>query len=153
MFYSDRLFIRKMFLLAGDFSLFFLALFLALSVRQIRIVEEGYYQKNLKVFLPIFVISVLVYFLFDLYNVRMLRSIYRSIYFLFIAVLANMLIATAFLYAFYQNAEITPKTVLFLYGVLVFLLTTSWRFLYHDLFFANKKYLKRIIIIGGGRKE
>lgn len=153
MFYSDRLFIRKMFLLAGDFSLFFLALFLALSVRQIRIVEEGYYQKNLKVFLPIFVISVLVYFLFDLYNVRMLRSIYRSIYFLFIAVLANMLLATAFLYAFYQNAEITPKTVLFLYGVLVFLLTTSWRFLYHDLFFANKKYLKRIIIIGGEEKN
>lgn len=149
MFYNDRLFIRKIFLLAGDVSLFFLSLFLALSVRQMKIVEMEYYQANLKVFLPIFVFSAVVYFLFDLYNIKMLQRVYRSVYFLFLAVLTNMLLAVTLLYAFYSQAEVTPKTVLFLYGIFVFLLTVVWRFLYYDFIFTNTRYLKRVILIGG----
>ena len=149
MFYSDRLFIRKIFLLAGDFLLFFFSLFLALSARQAKIVSPEYYQLNLKVFLPIFILSIIVYFLFDLYNIRVLENIYRSVYYLFIAVVTNMLLATAMLYLFYQDEQATPKTVLLLYGILVFLLTVVWRFLYHDLFFTNIKYQKRVLLIGG----
>jgi len=153
MFYSDRLLMRKMVLLAGDVGLFFFSLFLALSIRQIRVVELGYYQSNLQVFWPIFVMSVVVYFLFDLYNIKMLQKIYRSVYFLFLAVIINVLLAVSFWYIFYPKAEITPKTVLFLWGSLVFLLTVVWRFLYHDLFFNNARYQKRIVIVGGDEQS
>ena len=149
MFFSDRLFIRKIFLLAGDFLLCFFSLFLALSVRQTKIVDWDYYLLNVHVFLPIFLISLVIYILFDLYSIRMLERIYRSVYFLFLAVILNTLLATAFLYLFYQNGALTPKTVLLLYATLLFLLTMVWRFLYYDLFFTNRKYQKKALLIGG----
>jgi exopolysaccharide biosynthesis polyprenyl glycosylphosphotransferase len=149
MFYSDRLFIRKIFLLAGDFLILVLALFLALSVRQIKVVDSAYFWMTVKVFLPVFLSSIVIYFLFDLYNIRMIRRIYRSIYFLILAVGFNLVLTIAFFYAFQQNSEITPKTILILHSILVFLLTTAWRFTYHDLFFLSDKYLKKVVIIGG----
>ncbi|MDP1833944.1 MAG: sugar transferase [Candidatus Moranbacteria bacterium] len=149
MFYSDRLLMRKIILLAGDVALFFFALFLALSIRQVRVVSADYYQINLQVFWPIFAMSVVIYFLFDLYNIKMLQKIYRSVYFLFLAVATNILLAVSFWYVFYSETEVTPKTGLLLYGALVFLLTVVWRFLYHDLFFNNSRYQKRIVIVGG----
>ncbi len=79
----------------------------------------------------------------------MLESIYRSVYWLFIAVVLNTLLATAILYLFYQNNDITPKTVLVFYGIAVFLLSVVWRFLSYELFFSNVRYQKRVLLIGG----
>lgn len=151
MLFSDRLFIRKIFLLAGDLGLMFFSLFLALSVRGLWVVSFNYYLVNLKVFLPIFFVSSVVYVLFDLYGLRMLQKIYRLVYYLFMATIANLVLATVYLYIFQARSEISPKTVLVLYILLVFFLTVVWRFLYNDLFFTSRKYLKKTIIVSDGK--
>ncbi len=151
MFFSDRLFMRKIFLLCGDFGLMFFSLFLALSTRMFKVVSFDYYLANLLVFWPIFFCSLIVYIFFNLYSLRLLQTIYQLVYYLFLAVIFNLVLATVYLYFFQARSEISPKTVLALYGVLLFSLTVVWRFLYYDFFFTSKKYLRRVLIVNSGQ--
>jgi exopolysaccharide biosynthesis polyprenyl glycosylphosphotransferase len=150
MIFNDRLFIRKLFLAAGDFALCFVALFMAISIRQGSIVGLDQYQMNLAGFLPVFVASIVVYLLFDLYSIKVLENAFRTTYFLAIAVFADMLLAIAFFYVSGQGADVTPKIVLILYSLFALFLTAGWRTLYHRFFFANTRYQKRALIVGDG---
>lgn len=148
MFYNDRLFYRKVLLCLGDLVILLGSLFISLSVRQMKIVPPEEFRLHLYLFLPVFLISIIVFFLFDLYNLKILKNIYRTTYLLFLAILLNSLLAISFLYIFTQFFSLTPKTILFLFVFFNFFLTLVWRFLYYDLFFAHYRYTKKVLLIG-----
>lgn len=153
MLYSDRVFQKKVILVLGDVGIFFLSLVLALSMRQQRFVSADQFFGHLNLFVPIFVVSLGVYFLFDLYNLRVLKSISRLTYLLIAASIANSVIATSFLYVFSIFSPYSPRTVLLLFTILVFFLTLAWRFMFWDIFFAGFRYVRRVIIVGADRVE
>lgn len=102
MFYNDRLFYRKILLCLGDLIILLGALYISLSIRQLKLVPLEEYRIHLSLFLPVFLVSIIVFFLFDLYNLRILKNIYRTTYLLFLAILLNALLAISFLYIFTQ---------------------------------------------------
>lgn len=148
MFTSDRLFYRKIFLCSGDLAIMLGSLFLALSVRKLELATPEEFRLHLSLFLPVFFLFLIIFFLFDLYNLKVLKNIYRTTYSLFLAVTLGALLSISLLYVFTQFFSLTPKTILFLFIFFDFFLTLVWRFLYHDLFFARYRYSKKIILIG-----
>lgn len=148
MFYNDRLFYRKVLLCLGDLAILLGSLFIALSVRKLELVSMAEFRLHLSLFLPVFFLSIIVFFLFDLYNLKILKNIYRTTYLLFLAVLLNALLSISFLYIFTQFFSLTPKTILFLFVFFNFFLTLVWRFVYYDLFFARYRYTKKVLLIG-----
>ncbi len=145
---NDRLFYRKIILGLGDLAILLGSLFIALSVRKLQLVSMAEYKIHLPVFLPVFLFSIIVFFLFDLYNLKVLKNINRTTYLLFLAVLLNSILAVNFLYLFTQFFSLTPKTILMLFVFFNFFLTLVWRFLYYDFFFSRYHYTKKILLIG-----
>lgn len=148
MFYNDRLLRKKLLLFLGDMSLLFLSLYGALSVRGLSLAGYERFNHHLALFLPVIFFSLVVYFLFDLYSLRVLKNIYRLFYLFTGAVLFNSLMASSLLYILGYFSSLAPKTVLVLYLGFSWALGIVWRFLFYDWFFSRAKYFKRVIIIG-----
>lgn len=148
MLYNDRLFHKKIVLCLGDVVIFFIALFMSLSVRQLHVVRWEQFQLHLPVFAPLWLIFLVIFFLFDLYHLGVLKNIYRLVYTLFLAMLVNGIVATTFFYTISYFSSVTPKTVLFLFVLFDFLFTLVWRLLFYDFFFANVRYIKKVLVVG-----
>lgn len=115
------------FLLIGDIALFVLSLFLALTVRNLTLPSGGYFLEHLVLFLPIFAISVVVFFIGGLYEkqTRLVRSVMGGR--IFTAQAANTVIAA--LLFFFLPFALAPKTILALYLVISVIVISVWRFL------------------------
>jgi lipopolysaccharide/colanic/teichoic acid biosynthesis glycosyltransferase len=136
-------------LLLGDVACFFLALFLALSLRNIEIPTADLYFYHLYPFSILFGLSLIVFFTAGLYekHTRLFQS--RLPMLLFNAQMANALIAVVFFY-FIPIFGINPKTILFLYLVTSFALIYVWRLYGRKLFTIRRK--QKAILIGVGEE-
>lgn len=114
------------YLLLGDIVLLVLSLFLALTVRNLAIPSGGYFLEHLLLFLPIFAISVVVFFIGGLYEkqTRLVRSVMGGR--IFTAQAANTVIAA--LLFFFLPFDLAPKTILALYLVISVIIISLWRF-------------------------
>jgi exopolysaccharide biosynthesis polyprenyl glycosylphosphotransferase len=148
MFNHDRLLYRKLILCFGDLAVLSGSLFIALSLRKLQLITLAEFRPHLPIFLPIFFLSIIIFFLFDLYSIKVLKNISHTTYLLFLAVSLNTLLSISFLYIFIQFFALTPKTVLLLFAFFDFFLTLVWRFLFFDLFFSRYHHPKKVLLIG-----
>jgi lipopolysaccharide/colanic/teichoic acid biosynthesis glycosyltransferase len=113
------------FLLAGDFFLFVFSLWLALAVRVLHVPRWGHFLENFIAFIPVFGISLFVFFIAGLYEkqTRLVKRKMRSR--ILNAQVANTIIAAIIFFLF--PLVIEPKTILILYLVISVVLIQGWR--------------------------
>ena len=142
---NDRLIFRKLFLFFGDACMLLLSLYLALILRQLSFLDWKNVVPVFDVFVPIFLLLLATFFLFDLYNLRSIRNFYRTIYLIYLALIFSSLFITILLYV--SPKEVTPKTVLFLFDIFALFLLSAWRFLYKK-YSSNLRYIRKVAVIG-----
>src|SRR3989338_7905670 len=134
-------------LLLGDFSAFVLALWLSLLIRGLEVPSKGLFLTHLLPFSLLFVLWILVFYIAGLYEKHtvILKSKLPSI--LANTKVANSVLAVIFFY-FIPFFGITPKTILFIYLFVSFVLILSWRI--YGYFIIGHGYPTSAILIGSG---
>lgn len=136
-------------LLAGDVAAFILSLWLTLLIRYAVKPEKATFLDHLAPFSVLFLVWLLVFFIFGLYDKQSVVFKSRVPVLLTQAQVANMLIATAFFY-FIPWYGISPKTTLFLYLLVSLGLILLWRI--YGYFIIVPRSRERAILIGRGRE-
>lgn len=122
------------------------SLWLALAVRNLEIPENAYYLGHLTAFIPVFCLSVLIFFIAGLYE-RQARLVKRILGVRIMgAQLATTLLAAVLF--FLLPFEIAPKTILAIYLAISVALASVWRFFIAPyLSFAEREHA---ILVGSG---
>jgi exopolysaccharide biosynthesis polyprenyl glycosylphosphotransferase len=137
------------FLLAGDLVFFLISLWLALYFRTFEAPSEGLFLTHLVPFSFLFFVWVAVFYIAGLYEKHtvLLRSKLPER-------LANTLVINAVLgvvfFYFMPFLGITPKTVLFIYLVVSFILIATWRM--YGYFYIGERRPEKAILIGSGEE-
>lgn len=134
-------------LLLGDMAVFFLSLWLALFLRHGETPSSGLFYIHLEPFLVIFALFVLVFFIAGLYEKHTLILKSKLPIRIFNAQVVNIAIAIGFFYNI-PYFGITPKTNLFFYLVISFVLILMWRLYGYRMMGSGKK--QKGILIGSG---
>ncbi|MDB5236974.1 MAG: putative colanic acid biosysnthesis UDP-glucose lipid carrier transferase [Parcubacteria group bacterium] len=113
-------------LLLGDLLLLVFSLYLALTLRNFALPTQSYFLKLLVAFLPVFTISLIVFFISGLYEkqTRLVRSVMGGR--VLTAQIANTVIAAVLF--FFLPFSIAPKTILALYLASSVVAISVWRF-------------------------
>ena len=129
--------IKKAFLFLVDASILVLALYIALNLRYFNLPENIMWDKHLKLFVPIFVIWLLVFYINSLYDFRKFINQGKLIANVNRSVLLSFLVSIVFLYLV-PNGELSPKTNLIIFSAVVYIFFLLWRLGFSIL---NRKYL------------
>ena len=112
-------------LLIGDFISFAFSLWVALFFRNLATPEAGYFAANLGPFIPVFLLSLAVFYVAGLYE-KQTRIVKRSMgERIATAQVANVLLAALFF--FLLPLSIAPKTILAIYLAVSVAIITLWR--------------------------
>jgi exopolysaccharide biosynthesis polyprenyl glycosylphosphotransferase len=93
----------------------------------------------------LFAIWLVVFFVFDLYNLRRINPNPRNIGLLLSSMITNILLGVVFFYIFAING-ISPKTNLLIIGFFSFVLLIAWRRLFYHLF--TVRFTRTIATVG-----
>jgi exopolysaccharide biosynthesis polyprenyl glycosylphosphotransferase len=96
-------------------------------------------------FVWLFLVWLIIFFIFDLYNLRRINPNPRNIGLLLSSMSINVLVGIIFFY-FFSRSGITPKTNLALVGLFSLLLLIAWRRLFYHLF--TVRFTRSIATIG-----
>jgi len=143
---GKRFYSRKLLLLAGDALLLFVALFVSLRLR-------SFFTDNPLVafhihawaFAGVFFVWLLMFYWFDLYNLRKIRSLAFNLSTFLIVLPINTLLA-AIIFYFFEAQHLSPKTLLVFLALVTYLILVGWRYLYARFFLTNVR--TRVAIIG-----
>jgi lipopolysaccharide/colanic/teichoic acid biosynthesis glycosyltransferase len=113
-------------LLIGDFCLLAASLWLALIIRNLSLPSLGYFTANALPFLPMFLLSLLVFYVAGLYE-KQTRPI-RSVMGVRILGAQGATVAIAAVLFFILPLSIAPKTILALYLAVSIIAESAWRF-------------------------
>ncbi len=133
--------------LIGDLIILSLSLWLTLFLRTGNLPSQSNWLDHLGPFLPIFIVWVVVFFIFDLYRRPTFIMGRRMTGSLLTAQLVNTVIAIIFFY-FIPYFGITPKTTLFIYLLVSFGLLWLWRRL-SNRFLARRRREKLLFLCAG----
>jgi len=136
-------------LLVGDFFFFLVSLWLALFLRNLEIPSRELFSIHLLPFSLLFVVWILVFYIAGLYekHTAILKSRLPNI--LASTQLTNSALAVMFFY-FIPFFGITPKTILFIYLFVSFVLILSWRL--YGYFIIGRGHPNNAILIGSGNE-
>ena len=140
---------KQFFLLLIDVILLIISLRTALILRYLSIPNIEIWQQNLKFFIPVFVLWILIFYINSLYDFRKIINQNKLFEQSVKSVLIAFLISIIFFYII-QSPTINPKTILLIFAVIYYLLFLTWRLLFLLL---NKKYLSTINIAIIGYNE
>lgn len=134
-------------LLVGDFFFFWVSLWLTLLLRNLEIPSKAIFFVHFLPFGLLFVVWILVFYIAGLYEKHtvILKSKLPNV--LASAQLVNSVLAVVFFY-FIPLFGITPKTILFIYLFVSFVLILSWRV--YGYFVVGRGYPSNAILIGSG---
>ena len=139
--------LKQLIVLLGDVFLFYGALVLTLLIRY------GYpewiksFGAHLKPFSWILIIWICVFYLADLYQVKILKKDVTLMGNLFGAVIIATILSVILFYVLAPVSKLTPKTNLLIFGVIFGLISYLWRLLLANfLLFSGWRY--RLLIIG-----
>lgn len=138
--------IKTIIIFLGDLALLYGALLLALAFRYGAENFRGPASAHLIPFSLLFVIWLLIFYLFDFYQIRALKSGFELFRNLLTAVLISGLISIAFFYLFTPLFQLTPKTNLLIFSLIFAALDFSWRLLIIR-FFMPRYARRRLLII------
>lgn len=113
-------------LLVGDFLMLVLSLWIALLLRNFSVPSLGYFEANVTPFLPVFLLSLLVFYIAGLYE-KQTRPIRRSMGPRIFGALSATVAIAAILF-FVLPLTIAPKTILILYLGTSVIVESVWRF-------------------------
>ncbi|PIR83287.1 hypothetical protein COU19_01275 [Candidatus Kaiserbacteria bacterium CG10_big_fil_rev_8_21_14_0_10_56_12] len=113
-------------LLVGDFLILALSLWAALTVRNLGFPPYGYFVENLLPFIPMFLLSLAVFYTAGLYE-KQTRPIRRVMGVRILGAQAVTVAITAILF-FILPFNIAPKTILVLYLGISVVAEAAWRF-------------------------
>lgn len=112
-------------LLVGDFCILVASLWSALLLRNLSVPPLGYFEANLVPFLPMFLISLIVFYIAGLYE-KQTRPIQRVMGVRIFGAQAATVAIAAILF-FILPLSIAPKTILVLYLAVSVLAVSAWR--------------------------
>ncbi|MBA3284094.1 MAG: exopolysaccharide biosynthesis polyprenyl glycosylphosphotransferase [Nitrosopumilus sp.] len=135
------------FLFCGDIILFFVSLWITLALRYQALPDTALFLLHVVPFSILFVVWILVLFIAGLYERRTIISKNKLPGTIFKTQLINSSIAVLFFY-FIPTFGITPKTILFVYLIVSFILMVLWRIYGQTLFTSSAK--QRALLIGRG---
>ncbi len=142
---------KKIILLIGDLFVLQLSLILTLIIRYPQPQLNHHWQSHWPLFLPVFIIWLLIFYINDLYNLNW-RVIGQQ--FLKSALSANIIstfIAVIYFY-FKAKPEITPKTNLVIFSLIFFFIFVIWRYLGQKIF-TSLLLQDNIALIGDNNKS
>lgn len=134
-------------LFVGDVLVLYVSLWLSLAIRTLSVPKESLWQQHFVPFTVLIGVWILGFFIAGLYekHTTLLKKRLPSI--ILNTQIANSLIAILFFYLV-PYFGITPKTVLFIFLIVSFLLIVSWRRYGIMLFFIQEQ--QPAILIGSG---
>ncbi len=112
-------------LILGDIFLLFISLWIAVILRYHTLPSAEYYGTILAPFSFVFALWILVFFIAGLYDRSKMFFVHKATGTLFHASIASVFLSVAFFY-FLQSA-VAPKTILFLFSAISFILILVWR--------------------------
>ncbi|MEI6297011.1 MAG: sugar transferase [bacterium] len=136
-------------LLLGDIASFVLALWLGLLVRSLEIPTWASFYDNLIAFSPAFILWVLVFFIFGLYDKYTTNFKRKLPDIIFNVNILNGVIALVIFYLS-SDSNITPKTNLILCLFFSIAITSIWRIYLFDFFRSSK--VGNVLIVGNGKE-
>jgi lipopolysaccharide/colanic/teichoic acid biosynthesis glycosyltransferase len=134
-------------LLMGDFVILGASLWVTLLIRNLAIPAAGYFEKNLVPFLPMFLISLFVFYVAGLYE-KQTRPIRRVMGSRILGAQAATVIIAAVLF-FVLPLSIAPKTILVLYLIVSVAAESVWRFyrMRYEIKFSERT---PVLLVGSG---
>lgn len=137
--------LKRLILVAGDFTVFQLALILTLLLRYGRI-EIATWEMHALPFTTLGFIWLLVFYIVGLYNLKLVKDNLAFFRTFLEGMLANLVIALAFFYLF-PMFGIAPRTNLLLDFALILLLGYAWRLAFNR-YIAPSLFRNRILFVG-----
>ncbi len=122
--------LKKFFLLAGDIAVLYLSLYLTLLLRYQTPPNATLWQSHFSLFTAVFAGWLIVFYISNLYDLRLAVNNARFWQLFGKGLLAAALLAVAFFYFLPQN-NITPKTNLAIYLAVFAVLFALWRQFYN----------------------
>lgn len=134
-------------LVIGDFLILIASLWAALFVRVLHVPSWQYFETNLIPFLPLFFLSLLIFYIAGLYE-KQTRPIHRVMGARIAGAQAATVTISAVLF-FALPLSIAPKTILLLYLVISVIAESAWRFYRSDRELASG-VRTRALLVGSG---
>lgn len=134
-------------LLIGDFVILVGALWAALALRNLAMPTWGYFEPHLVAFLPMFGISLIVFYVAGLYE-KLTRPIRRVMGVRILGAQATTVAIAAILF-FALPFEIAPKTILVLYLAVSVVAVGAWRFYRMQRELATEKRVPAVLVGSG----
>lgn len=135
-------------LILGDFLILIASLWVALAIRNLAIPAPGYFESVLLPFIPVFLVSLIVFYIAGLYEkqTRVVRRVMGER--ILGAQVANSIIAAIIF--FVLPLAIAPKTILLIYLIVSVLAVSVWRFWYMRRGAAAGRAREKALLVGTG---
>jgi lipopolysaccharide/colanic/teichoic acid biosynthesis glycosyltransferase len=130
----------------GDVIALVASLVCMAAIRLSRPTNAPYLHDQIETFLGLFVVWLVVFFIFDLYNVRRVNPNPRNIGQLALAILSSSILSVVYFYMFPTTGS--PKTNLLILAVFSFIILVLWRRMFYLLY--TSRYSQMIAVIGTG---
>jgi exopolysaccharide biosynthesis polyprenyl glycosylphosphotransferase len=139
--------LKQLVVLLGDVFLFYGALILTLVLRYGHPEWIGSFGAHLNPFSWILIVWICIFYLLDLYQVKILKNDVNLIGNLFLAIVLAVILSVLLFYALAPVSKLTPKTNLLIFGVIFGTFAYLWRLLVANfLLFGGWRY--RLLVIG-----
>ncbi|MEK7164457.1 MAG: sugar transferase [Patescibacteria group bacterium] len=138
--------IRQFILVLGDAALLYLALFVALSLRYQKLVDENIWNGHWPTFSIIFLIWLIIFYIAGFYTLTNIRNDLKFYITGTQTIGIGVLVAMAYFYIS-PTIAITPKTILLLTAITFALLWLLWRRLAHRSI-SSLALKRRVLMIG-----
>lgn len=134
-------------LVLGDLGSFVVALWLSLFLRSLEVPSKDLFLTHLMPFSLLFVLWILIFYIAGLYEKHTVILKSKLPIILANTQIANSVLAVVFFY-FIPFFGITPKTILFIYLLVSFVLILSWR--RYGYFLISRGHPNNALLIGSG---
>ncbi len=137
---------KRHFVLAlGDLAMLVISLSLMIAIRFGTTYSAPIVQDHIYAFIPLFILWLVFFYIFNLYDIRNVNPNPRVLGRLVLAVITTNIIGGFFFYL-QPSLGITPKTNLLIVSSFAFLLLILWRRMFYFLFASM--FSRRIMLIG-----
>lgn len=138
---------RKIVLVLGDLAICCVSLWLAISVRELSLVEGQLFLKFAVTFSAVFFVWMLTLYALGLYEILALRNRISLLQYLLKAFAVNTLLGIALFYVLSPYLGVIPRSYLLLASIFAHVLFLTWRHLWIRLF-SSKLMAQRIWFLG-----
>lgn len=137
---------KQILLLCGDFVTMYLALYIALSVRNFTFVNAHTWNEHFLPFTIIYILWIIIFFVNGIYDLSKSRNSLKFIRTFFEALAMSLLVAMGIFY-FIPGHVIEPRLILLLTLGFFTLLFLGWRSIIHSVI-ASRALRRRVLFIG-----